>query len=166
MKRIIIAIVVVFVSSCSSTKQCSKEKESRLDTSYMYLVNNYDKQLDVFSTSKEFDIVNFVSKISEDTGENEGELIESLEQKNIEDKSLDNISILKYLPKNINNNSDLKVFFSLQYEDYIIAEVFRKSIDKGNTYKELTTFGSSDVFLFKFKEDKVIKTYQIIMDYN
>jgi len=166
MKRIFIVAIIIFISSCSSSKQYLRGKKGEIVKSYSHILNHYGKELDVFNTSKKFDIVNFIHRITKDPDEDINLLIDSIGNMKLSDKSNKNFLILKNLPKNINNNSDLKVFFSIQYEDYVIVEVFKKRADKENTYKELTTFGSSDVFLFKFKEEKVSKTYQITMDYN
>ena len=118
----------------------------------------------VSNTLADIDIVNFAEEISKKHKKDLSVVIDSL----IKVKAMDKYEMKEYPIKKLlskpNKKGDLKLFFSVPNKNYIMIEVFK--VEKDENYDELTFFGSSDVFLFYFKDDQISEKYQIKLDYN
>lgn len=143
-----------------------------LDNDYMYYETafNYLKKLPeirndglkVSDSIVHIDISNFYEELSKDNSEVMLFKLDSLDRKRNTEKYI--LSDLHKLPSD--SSSDYTLFFSEIIENKLLAEIVKDKGLKNASYKQLTAFSKSKIFLFVFDEKKISEVYSKEIQYD
>ncbi|MDO6812237.1 hypothetical protein [Tenacibaculum soleae] len=161
MKKVFKIITVFSISfySCSSIPKDSKLYERAYD----YVKLRHQKLI-VSDSINNLDLTIFSDKIAEKKSKDLIKVLDSLSS--IQDSNFFNpynYSLSKKLDLEKGEIFDYKAFFSKPINNSLLVEVYKTN--KNLNYKEIM-FGSSDAYLFKFKNSKIISVDSVKIDYN
>jgi hypothetical protein len=165
MEKTLLIFFLSFISCGSSNlKNVKSDFDNRIILAYNYVAENYDSNIIVSNSFANIDIVNFAEEISKKKNKKMSIVLDSLIKIEEESSYIKKKYPIKALLNKMNNKGNLKLFFSKPKGNYIMVEVFKT--DEDTSYERLTVFGSSDIYLLYFKDEKIIDKYKIKLDYN